>query len=119
MARTRTELAARLREGYDANNFAPVLEVIAELEAPEPTPMARAPASAVEAESCGDPVLGKAAIGEAVEVEEHDEPEAEDEDAPFGGGASGYPDRAHEDGEESPGLHHRTRTPKRPVRRRK
>src|SRR5215472_3668485 len=39
MGRTRAELAARLREGFEANNFAPVLEVIAELEAPEAAPV--------------------------------------------------------------------------------
>ena len=58
MGRTRAELAARLREGFEANNFGPVLEVIAELEAPEAAP--------------GDPVLETvgAVLGEPVAYED-------------------------------------------------
>jgi len=129
MVRTAKALAARLREGYEANNWGPALEVLSELEAAGAasvvggagsSDLSGGSAPAVEAESCGDPVLGKAAVAEAGEHEEpEDEPAPEDEDDPFGGDASGYPDRAHEDGEESPGLHHRSRTPRRPARRRK
>jgi len=111
MARTRAELAARLREGYEANNWGPALDVLGELEAPEAAPV-------VEAESCGDPVLGKGAIAEGAEHEDEDvRPEGGDEDDPFGGGGSGFPDRVGEDGEEHPGLHHRT--PRRAARRRR
>src|SRR5215472_2896512 len=99
MGRTRAELAARLREGFEANNFAPVLEVIAELEAPEAAPV---------------PEPNEWDVPPADMVEEHDDEEPDgvseypawgDDDAP-----SGHPDRAGEDGEESPGLHHRTRS---------
>jgi hypothetical protein len=114
MARTAKELAARLREGYEANNWAPALEVLAELEASAAPPPVAAAAEAVEAASCGDPVLGE--HGEEGHAEED---AGDEEDDPFGGGASGLPDRAGEDGEERPGLHDRSRSPKRPVRRRR
>jgi len=151
MGRTRAELAARLREGYEANNWAPALDVLAELEAPEAAPAVIADAggsdlsgggaaadeaescgdpapaaltsgkaiTAAEIESCGDPVLGEAiAEGESDAWEAPPEDDADraggGEDAPFG-----LPDRAGEDGEERPGLHHRAPRSKRPVRRKR
>ena len=108
MGRTRAELAARLREGYEANNWGPALDVLGELEAPE-----AAPAVIADAGASGLSGGGAAAHDAEEAVEAEDDP-----DYPSWGEDSG-PDRAGEDGEERPGLHHRTRGSRRPVRRKR